>query len=148
MKQLVKKAAVVMACVFGLGISYSYAATKDNGEIKNAFRHDFENAQLMSTESHDHFTKVFFTLNGQVMTAFYSTGGNLLAVTRNLVTSQLPMNLLMGFKNRYSEYWVTDLFEMSQDATSSYYLTIENADKKITLRSNGEGWDVYASEKK
>ena len=148
MKQLVKKAAIVMACVFGLGISNSYATTNDNGEVKDAFRHDFGNGKLMSTEDHDNYSKVVFNMNGQVMTAFYSTTGSLLAVTRNLVTSQLPMNLLLNFKKQYSEYWVTDLFELSQDGESNYYLTLENGDKNVTLLSNGDSWEVYSSAKK
>ena len=151
MKQFVKKAAVVMACVFALSTSYSFAATsgdEGNKEIKASFRHDFASAQLMSTETHDNFTKMVFTLNGQIMTAFYSTNGDLLAITRNIVSSQLPVNLLMSFKKHYGDYWVTDLFEMSQDAQSNYYLTLENANSRMTLRSNGDNWEVYSSVKK
>jgi len=37
-----------------------------------------------------------------------------MAVTRNIVSSQLPVSLLMNFKKHYSEFWITDLFEMSQ----------------------------------
>lgn len=149
MKQFVKKAAVMMACVLALGTSYSFAAGNgDNKEIRNAFRHDFESAQLMSTEAHDNFTKVAFSMNGQIMTAFYSTGGELLAVTRNLTTSQLPVSLLMTFKKHYDGYWVTDLFEMSQNEHSSYYLTLENADSRMTLRSNGDSWEVFSTVRK
>ena len=150
MKQFVKKAAVVMACVMTLSATYSFAAATptDNGEVKTSFKHDFSDAQMMSTEAHDNFTKVVFKLNEQVMTAFYSNGGELLAVTRNITSSQLPVSLLMSFKKHYGEYWITDLFEMSQDASSTYYLSLENSDSKITLRSNGDSWEVYANVKK
>ena len=152
MKQFAKKAAVVMACVFTLTAAYSFATTTPSGngnkEIKATFKHDFASAELMSTEAHDNFTKVIFKLNGQVMTAFYSNSGDLLAVTRNIVSSQLPVNLLMNFKKHYSDYWITDLFEMSQDSESSYYLTLENSNSKITLRSNGDRWEVYADVRK
>ena len=150
MKQFVTKAAVTLACLLTLGTTYSFAAGNgDNKEIKNAFRHDFESAQLMSTEAHDNFTKVEFSMNGQIMTAFYSTGGELLAVTRNLTTKQLPVSLLMSFKKHYDGYWVTDLFEMSQNEQSSYYLTLENADSKMTLRSSdGDNWVVFSSVRK
>jgi hypothetical protein len=153
MKQFVKKAAVVLALMIALPATYSFAApaTADNGnkEITATFKHDFENAVLMSTETHDNFTKVVFKLNEQVMTAFYSNSGDLLAVTRNIVTSQLPVNLLMSFKKHYSDnYWVTDLFEMSQDAQSTYYISLENADSRLTLRSNGDSWEVYSNVKK
>jgi hypothetical protein len=154
MKQFVKKAAVVMACVFALPAMYSFAAPSykvagnGNKEIKASFAHDFEHAVLMSTEAHDNFTKVVFKLNEQVMTAFYSNSGELLAVTRNIVSSQLPVSLMMSFRKHYADYWITDLFEMSQDAQSNYYLTLENVDARVTLRSNGDSWEVYSNVKK
>jgi len=149
MKQFVKKAAIMMACVLALSTSYSFASgNDDNKQVRNAFRHDFENAQLMRTEAHDNFTKMQFSLNGQVMTAFYSVSGELLAVTRNLTTSQLPVSLLMNYKKHYDGYWVTDLFEMSQNDQSSYYITLENSDTRMTLRSNGDNWELYCSVRK
>ena len=145
MKQMIKiAAAVVMACVFTLGVK----ANDGTKEIKASFKHDFENAQLMSTEEHDNFTKVVFTLNDQVMTAFYAANGELLAVTRNIISSQLPVSLLVSFKKHYSDYWITDLFEMSRDSQSNYYLSLENADTKMTLRSNGDSWEVYSTVRK
>jgi hypothetical protein len=134
-----------------LTASYSFAAgaPSENGkEIKAIFRHDFENAQLISTEVHEGFTKVQFRMNEQMMTAFYSNSGDLIAVTRNILSSQLPVTLLMNFKKHYDGYWITDLFEMSQDAASTYYMTLENSDSKITLRSNGDSWEIYSDFRK
>ncbi|HEY4334479.1 MAG TPA: hypothetical protein VGM89_01240 [Puia sp.] len=154
MKQLVKKAALVLACVITLPAMNSFAAPATslneggNKEIKATFAHDFQNAELVSTENKETYTKVVFKLNQQVMTAFYSNNGELLAVTRNIVSSQLPVSLLMSFKKHYGEYWISDLFEMSQDQQSSYYLTLENSDTRMTLRSNGDNWEVYSNVKK
>ena len=152
MNQFIKTAAVVMASVFTLSTSYSFAATTsgndENKEIKASFQRDFQNAHLMSTEVKDNFTKVIFTLNDQVMTAFYAADGSLLGVTRNIVSSQLPVNLLVSFKKHYSDYWITDLFEMSRDSQSNYYLSLENAETKVTLRSNGDSWEVYSTIRK
>ena len=154
MKQSILKAAFVLATVFTLPAMNSFAAAKSpivdggNKEIKASFAHDFQNAELVSTETRDNYTKVVFKLNQQVMTAFYSTSGELLAVTRNIVSSQLPVSLLMSFKKHYGEFWITDLFEMSQDAQSSYYLTLENSDTRMTLHSNGDSWEVYSNVKK
>jgi hypothetical protein len=154
MKQFVKKATVVMACVIALPAMNSFAAPisvltgEGNKEIKANFARDFRNAELVSTESKVNYTKVVFKLNEQVMTAFYSNSGELLAITRNIVSTQLPVSLLMNYKKHYSGYWISDLFEMSQDQQSSYYLTLENSDSRTTLRSNGEGWEVYSNVKK
>ena len=148
MNQFVKKAAVVMAAVFTLSTTYSFATGTPADDVEASFRHDFRTAQLMTTEVHDEFTKVVFQLNGQVMSAFYSTNGDLLAVTRNIVSSQLPVSLLVSFKKHYSDFWITDLFEMSQDSESTYYLTLENADTRTVLRSNGDAWETYSVARK
>jgi len=120
-----------------------------NGEIRTAFSKSFRNAQVLSTETHESFTKLTFKMNDAVMFAFYSNTGELLAVTRNLVSTQLPMSLLLSLKDEYKGYWITDLFEFnSSDSTTNYYTTLENADIKITLRSSGDHWEVYSSSQK
>lgn len=154
MNQFVKKAAVVAAFVIALPAMNSFATSihsvADDGgtEIKATLARDFRNAELMSTESRDTYTKVVFKLNQQVMTAYYSNSGELMAVSRNIVTSQLPVNLLLSFRKHYGECWVTDLFEINQNDQTSYYMTLENADGRVVLRSNGDGWSVYSNVKK
>jgi len=156
MKRFITKTAFALACVLTLSsasfaspASSASAANGDgNKEIKASFARDFQSAEPVSTEVRDSYTKVVFKLNQQVMTAFYSNNGELMAVTRNIVSSQLPVSLLMNLKKRYSEYWITDLFEMSQDQESSYYVTVENSDSRTTMRSNGDSWELYSNVKK
>ena len=128
----------------------SFAKPVDSvkGEIMPSFKKDFRNAQLVNTETHEAFTKVTFKMNEVIMFAFYSKTGDLLAVTRNITSSQLPLNLLMSLKNDYSAYWITELFEFTGDGSSCYYVSLESAEGKVTLRSNGDSWEVYTSVKK
>jgi hypothetical protein len=130
--------------------TYGFATPNDNlnREIRNSFNHDFQNAQIMSTEAKDNFTRLTFKMNDVVMTAFYSDNGQLLAVTRNIVSTSLPLNLLMSLKDNYDGYWISDLFEMRADTQTTYYVTLENSDKKIILRSNDGSWEEYAHNKK
>jgi hypothetical protein len=137
----------VIALLFSL-CSFARPADSINGEIKTSFKKNFQNAQLMSTEAHEAFTKLTFKMNNVIMFAFYSNGGELLAVTRNITSSQLPMNLLLSLKNDYSAYWITELFEFTGDDLNCYYVSLESADAKVTLRSNGDSWEVYATVKK
>jgi len=128
----------------------SFAKPVDSvkGEINASFKKNFRNAQLMNTETHEAFTRLTLKMNNVIMFAFYSNTGDLLAVTRNILSSQLPMNLLLSLKNDYSDYWITELFEFTSDDQSCYYVSLESADLKVTLRSNGDTWEVYNSTKK
>ena len=95
------------------------------------------------------FLKATFSLNGQVLTAYYFSNGDLQAVVRNITSDQLPLNLLTSLRRDYTEYWITDLFEISSNGETTYYVSIENSDKKIVLKSDDLSfWGVYSKEKK
>jgi hypothetical protein len=68
----------------------------------------------------------------------------LLAVTRNIVSEQLPLKLLMELKKNYSGYWISDLFEVVNGTDDDYYVTLENADEQIILKAKAsKSWKLY-----
>jgi hypothetical protein len=115
-----------------------------NTRVQTAFRKDFNKAELIGFEVGRDHTKLTLKINDVIMYAFYSDNGNLLAVTRNIRSSQLPIPLLMELKNKYSNYWISDLFELIVDDQSNYYITVENDNSKLTLRSSdNNSWEKY-----
>ncbi len=146
-----KKMMLVWALMLTVGISSSFAhfAETVSQQVINAFKKDFSGAQDVKWESSKDFAKATFKLNDQVMFAYYSNDGELTAVTRNIISSQLPINLLADLKKTYGQYWITDLFEMASNSTTSYYITLQNGDQNLILKSNGSaGWEVFKKEKK
>ncbi len=150
MKKLIKAAAIVMTLVLAVSMNTAFAAPAENvnGQIMNSFRQDFQNAQLMSTDISKNFSKLTFKMDGNVLTAFYSENGELLAVSRNIVSTTLPISLFNSLKKHQDKAWLTELFEIKADNQNTYYATIENAETKTVLRSNGFGWEIYSSAKK
>jgi len=140
-----------IATMLMMGFS-AFAANNDgivNQQALRAFKKDFANASNISWEQKDTYTKATFTLNGQVLHAYYGTNGDLQAVVRNITSDQLPISLLTELKKEYTEYWITDLFEIASDDQTSYYVTLENSEKKIVLKSQGANfWSVFSKEKK
>ena len=130
-------------------VSYSFAATpteevKISSDIRASFKKDFQNAQVISSEAHKTFTKLTFKMNNIILFAFYSDNGDLLAVTRNILSTQLPVALQISLRKEYSGYWITELIELNGDGQNTYYVSMENADTKLTLRSNGDdNWEVF-----
>ena len=132
-------------------ISSAFANGKEevNERIVKSFEKEFAGAQHVQWATTKDFVKVTFTLNEQVVYAFYEPNGNLLGVTRNIISSQLPINLLTDLKKNYSTHWITDLFEMASNNDNVYYVTLENGDQKLVLKSSGTaGWEVYRKERK
>jgi hypothetical protein len=143
----------ILSGVFVLltSISSAFANGKEevNDRIIKSFEKEFAGAQNVQWATTKDFVKVTFTLNEQVVYAFYEQNGNLLGVTRNIVSSQLPINLLTDLKKNYSTHWITDLFEMASNNDNVYYVTLENGDQKLVLKSSGTaGWEVFKKERK
>jgi hypothetical protein len=131
-------------------LSISFATMANNGKSTDpkaiaAFKKDFSGANDASWEEASDFSKVTFTINGSTLFAYYSANGELIAASRNISPSQLPINLFTGLKNEYSSYWISDLFEMSRNNSTRYYVTLENANEKKILRSTSWGWETYSS---
>jgi len=145
MKRTFATIALTAALLFtaGVGSSFAHSTAKDNDNIDVYFHKDFQNAELISTSTGTGFVKVIFKMSSMILTAFYSNSGELLAVTHNITSTQLPLQLLMQVKRNYSGYWISDLFEYNANGSSSYFLTLENADSKITLRSNDRDWEKF-----
>jgi hypothetical protein len=146
-----KKSILTWVLLLTVGLSSTFAHIKENvnEQVISAFKKDFATAQDVSWEKSKEISKATFKLNDQVMFAYYAEGGNLLAVIRNIVSTQLPINLLSDLKKNYSGYWISDLFEMASDDATSYYVTVENGDQSIVLKSSGlNAWETFKKEKK
>jgi hypothetical protein len=146
-----KKILLSIATVLMIGAS-AFASGNDgvtNQMAVRNFKKDFATATNIIWEQKDALTKATFTLNGQIMFAYYNTNGDLQAVVRNITSDQLPINLLASLKSEYNDCWITDLFEMASNDETTYYVTLETSEKKIVLRSSGSGaWEVYSKERK
>jgi hypothetical protein len=148
-----KKFALTAALFLTVGIGSSFAAPADNGNgndiVIASFHKEFRTADVMQVENKKEYTKVTFSMNGVVMFAYYSENGDLMAVVRNILSTQLPIRLLMELKQNHTECWITDLFEMDSNGQTVYYVSLENSDTRITLRSsNSTSWETYQKENK
>lgn len=146
-----KKSILSLALVLMIGIGSSFANKIENVSQKviSSFQKDFANAKDVKWENGKEYAKATFTLNGQVLFAYYSENGEMLAMTRNITSSQLPITLLNDLKKDYSNFWITDLFEMAAGNETAYYVTLEGSDSIIVLKSNdASSWEQFKKEKK
>jgi hypothetical protein len=146
-----KKMILVWALMLTVGLSSSFAnfAETVSQQVVNAFKKDFSDAQNVTWEVGKTFTKATFKMHDQVLFAFYSKEGELTAVTRNIVSDQLPINLLTSLKKGYGDYWISDLFELAANGNTTYYVTLQDGDQQVILKSSGSiNWEVFKKEKK
>jgi hypothetical protein len=141
-----KKRILLVVMVFAIGVSSVLANTVNgvNEKVLSSFQKEFAGAKDVYWQKGNDFLKVSFTLDGKVLFAYYNESGEKLALVRNITSFDLPLGLQMELKQQYPQYWITDLFDFNGQEDSAYYITIENADTKITLKSVGlNGWTLY-----
>jgi hypothetical protein len=137
--------------VFSFVSNKSHATDDVNvsSAIVSSFKSSFKNASEVSWKVTHNFYKADFSMNGQYVAAYYDGSANLIAVTRNITSLQLPITLQSKLKASYESYWISDLFELSDDSGTSYYVTVEDGDSKITLKSHGTSqWSVFQKQRK
>ena len=145
-----KKSMLIFAVLLMSATSFSFATTNDdsNTNAKTSFKKDFENASDVQWEAKNNFIKATFKLGDKIIRAYYSKDGELVAMTRNILSTDLPITKQISLAKDYKNYWITDLFEINANQETSYYATVENADYKIVLKSDGSGWNEYKREAK
>ncbi len=112
--------------------------------VLKSFQSSFANAKEIGWSLTKNLYKASFTLDGQFINAYYNNEGIFVAMTRNITTSQLPIALQTTIKNEYTAFWISDLFEIANEEGTSYYITLENADTKLVLKStNNAAWSKY-----
>jgi hypothetical protein len=112
-------------------------------KVLNAFKTEFNSATEVEWVAGNGYYKAAFTYNDQHVFAFYSLDGELLGITRYISATDLPISLQTSLKKNYSDYWISDLFEVSKSDGTSYCITLEDADSKIVLKSSGNAWSVF-----
>ena len=112
-------------------------------KIAEAFTKTFAGATAVKWNTTNQYTKAEFVLDGIYRSAFFAPDANLMGLSRNLTTQELPLELSDELKSAYKNYWVTELFEYVTAEEGSYYITLENADKIIVLKSDFNGFSVH-----
>jgi hypothetical protein len=139
-----KKILLSVAFMMSLGVATVFAGTPDvNAKALESFKDQFPTAIETEWSSASDYYKVNFVYNDNHVSAYYSLEGEFLATLRHISSVNLPMLLQTSLKNNYSNYWISDLYELAKYDGISYYVTIENADQKIILKSTGSGWTVH-----
>ena len=107
-------------------------------------------AKGLNWNAAENYYKAEFIFNDQHVTAFYNKdGGELLGLSRHITSFDLPLNLQSELKKSYSEYWISDLIEVTKSNSTTYYITIEDADTQYVLKATGgETWSEYKKVKK
>jgi hypothetical protein len=145
---------IIVGLMLGAVLLVNSAFAKNNNEnvndkVEASFKQEFVLAKEVNWQKSDNYFKAVFKMNDDILTAFFAEDGEFLGVTRNLLSTELPIGLQTSLKKEYGAYWVSGLFEVAKNESSTYFITVENADQRITLQStNSSSWSTYSKTKK
>jgi hypothetical protein len=72
-----------------------------------------------------------------------------MAIAHPVLSDILPQDLKNSVKSNYSDYWITDLYQVSDHHQPYYVIILENADQKIVLKSDSnKHWEIQKRIKK
>lgn len=146
-----KKLILIPVIVALLGVNV-YAADKgDKGSDKTEssarvsrfvmkqFAVDFEGAQNVTWTVGNDFVKADFTVNNEVMTAFYKPSGDYMGSTHLLDVRSLPAKTIEKINDNYSGYTIGDviLYTTNENADVdpvSYFVDLKNAKHEVMVR--------------
>ena len=144
MKKMILTLAIAMS-------SFAVFAGEENvsKKVLDAFKTEFKTVKDVEWTTSNDYYKASFTYNEKHVFAYYNMDGDLLGLTRYISPVDLPLNLQIGLKRNGNDFWISDLFEVAKNETTSYYITLENADTKMVLKSTGgSDWQVFKTVKK
>lgn len=142
-----KKMILVLAVIVSAMSAFA-GDEKVNAKVLEAFQTEF-NAKNVNWTAGENYFKAEFVFNNQRVQAFYSVEGELMGLTRYITLPDLPLSLQANLKKNYSDYWISDVFEVSKSDATGYYITLEDADTRLVMKStDGEEWTVYKKIKK
>ena len=144
-----KRLLVTLTIALSLVSLSSFANGEDvSPRAVKSFNKSFKNATEVKWTVTDSYSKADFSLNGQYVSAFYNEDGSMIALTRNLSSLQLPIALQADLKRNYDCYWISNVLEVANEEGTSYYITLENADDQLTLKSSGDTWSTFKKQRK
>jgi carbamoylphosphate synthase large subunit len=137
-----KKITTILTAALMLCAVFAFAADKDNvtAKVKASFVKDFSAAADVSWEKQNDFYLAKFTINQLEVNAAYNEAGELVATSRSIETSLLPLNVSMEVAKKYEGYTVSPKsMELNYEGTTRYYLYVENDKQVLKLKCSGSG---------
>ena len=133
---------MILLWAMSLATTILFASPKVvNPKVLEAFRKEFVNVQEVKWTEGSDFCIAQFMYNGQSVRAYYSNSGESLGLFRYISSLNLPVRLQLSLKKRYSNFWITDLYEISKGSGTNYFITIEDAVESVMLKaSSGGDW--------
>lgn len=116
--------------------------------VLHSFYAMFKHTNDVVWKQENGLTIASFTLGGQQKFAYYSDTNKLLVVAEPVALENLPEELQESLHYSYRRFDVAELYKMQTSTDTTYSAVLENAKRKIFVKSAGATWEELKAEKK
>jgi hypothetical protein len=117
--------------------------------VLHTFNLSYSKATNVKWSEVDNMYKAEFMLNDQSSSIFYSKDGAVIATSRFIVPSQLPIQLQASLEKNYKNYKLTGLFEVVNEEGSNFYAVMENTKTILTLKGyDNQEWRLHIKKRR
>jgi hypothetical protein len=141
MKKFILSIAILLLLT---GSSFAKTPAGISDRAVASFQKDFNKASEVKWDVTKNYLMATFLLDKETMFAYYDFQGNMIGLVHHMLTSSLPADLQKEIKKHYAKYWVSSLFQVTNEEGVNYYIQLKNADESIVLSSDGtNSWHRY-----
>lgn len=133
MKKLILFAAIVLSA------AASFGRDIDNRKMRLAFDRVFAGATDVRWYETDNNYMAKFTLKARKVTAHFDKDGTLIATSRIISDSELPLDVISTLIRKYPDQKIHSVVEYVVDGNTYYAITLESATEWTVLRTNSWG---------
>ena len=138
-----KRLFVTLAVIAVLMTGSSFAADGISKAVPQSFFTTFNGASKISTDQINGMTRVSFIMDEQQHYAYYNTSGELVVVSKQISFDDLPKALRADYKKSYSNYFIADVLEFSNEDGREYYIVLNDGAVKLVMKSASNKWKVF-----
>src|SRR6476620_11197409 len=144
-----KRIIITLTLVFALGSTYSFASdVKVSSTVIQSFKARFADAENISWSVTNGFYVAEFTSEDKKQYAYFNPAGELTVVAEPLTVNQLTKKQQANLHKDYSNYAIVDVYKLTDNDDVKYFVVVEDASKKIILKTTTSSWDVIQTTNK
>ena len=133
-------ATVAVAVLVSL-TSFAADIVKVSARVQAAFQKEFATATNVSWEvlKNEDIYHASFIYGSEVMEAYYSGDGDMIAIARQVSPERLPLLVSKAVKENFGKYSVKSASEYMSADNTSYIVTLENEKSTVIARIYNSG---------
>ncbi len=113
--------------------------TIDNKKVMESFNKEFAGAADVSWYSTSENYVAKFTMKASKVTAHFDREGNLLATSRYISDSELPLNVITKLMKKYPDQKIHNIVEYDAEGNTTYVITLESNTHWTVLKAESTG---------